>query len=122
MSTRTFARVFRQEFGVTPAAYVEGVRVEAARRLLETTPCGLAEVARVCGFGTLETIHRVFKRTVRVTPGEYRRHFSPVDVGAAVAGPTAPAVAGPEAPVAAGPAPKPAPLPGQPRFRSHSTT
>ena len=112
MSNRTFARVFRQEMGVTPAAYVEGVRVEAARRLLETTPCGLAEVARVCGFGTVETMHRVFKRTVRVTPGEYRRHFSPVDVGGAVAGLEAPAVAGP--------APKPAPLPGQHRFRSHS--
>jgi transcriptional regulator GlxA family with amidase domain len=113
MSTRTFARVFRQEMGVTPAAYVEGVRVEAARRLLETTPCGLAEVARMCGFGTVETMHRVFKRTVRVTPGEYRRHFSLVDVGGAVVGPEAPAVAGP--------APKPAPLPDQPRFRSHST-
>jgi transcriptional regulator GlxA family with amidase domain len=75
MSTRTFARVFREELGVTPAAYVEAVRVEAARRLLETTRRPVAEVARACGFGTVETMHRVFKRTVRVTPGEYRRHF-----------------------------------------------
>jgi len=81
MSTRTFARVFREELRVTPAAYVEAVRVEAARRLLETTGRTVAEVARVCGFGTVETMHRVFKRTVRVTPGEYRRHF-----GAAAAG------------------------------------
>jgi transcriptional regulator GlxA family with amidase domain len=85
MSTRTFARVFRQELGVTPAAYVEGVRVEAARRLLETTRRGVAEVARMCGFGTVETMHRVFKRTVRVTPGEYRRHFSPVTADSALA-------------------------------------
>jgi transcriptional regulator GlxA family with amidase domain len=85
MSTRTFARVFRQELGVTPAAYVEGVRVEAARRLLETTQRAVAEVARMCGFGTVETMHRVFKRTVRVTPGEYRRHFSPVTADGALA-------------------------------------
>jgi transcriptional regulator GlxA family with amidase domain len=94
MSTRTFARVFRQELGVTPAAYVEGARVEAARRLLETTRRGVAEVARVCGFGTVETMHRVFKRTVRVTPGEYRRHFSPVTTGGAMAAPVPGARAG----------------------------
>ncbi len=81
MSTRTFARVFRQELGVSPAAYVESVRVEAARRLLETTSRGLPEVARLCGFGTVETMHRVFRRTLRVTPGEYRRHFSPPGAG-----------------------------------------
>jgi transcriptional regulator GlxA family with amidase domain len=75
MSTRNFARAFRKELGVTPAVYVESSRVEAARRLLETTDTGVAEVATLCGFTTLETMHRTFKRTVRVTPGQYRRHF-----------------------------------------------
>jgi len=77
MSSRNFARTFRREAKVTPAAYVEAVRVEGARRLLETTGRGIADIARACGFGTVETMHRTFKRTVRVTPGEYRRHFSP---------------------------------------------
>jgi transcriptional regulator GlxA family with amidase domain len=76
-STRHFARVFREQFGITPAAYVEAVRVESAKRLLETTTRGIDDIARVCGFGRVETMHRTFKRTVRVTPGEYRRHFSP---------------------------------------------
>jgi transcriptional regulator GlxA family with amidase domain len=75
MSERNFARVFRAETGRTPAAYVEASRVEAARRLLETTDTTVQSVARVCGFGTAETMHRSFRRTVRVTPGEYRRHF-----------------------------------------------
>jgi transcriptional regulator GlxA family with amidase domain len=52
------------------------VRVEAARRLLETTTDGTAEVARTCGFGTVETMHRAFRRTVHTTPGQYRRHFA----------------------------------------------
>ena len=77
MSVRNFSRRFAQEFGTTPAAYVEAVRVEAGRRLLETTRCGLAGIARDCGFGTVETMHRSFQRTVRVTPGQYRQHFSP---------------------------------------------
>jgi transcriptional regulator GlxA family with amidase domain len=76
MSVRNFARTFRDEMGVTPATYAESIRVEAARRLLESTDRNLDDIARACGFGTVETMHRTFKRTVRVTPGDYRRHFS----------------------------------------------
>jgi transcriptional regulator GlxA family with amidase domain len=77
MSTRDFSRAFRDQLGTTPAAYVESARVEAARRLLETTDGGIDGIARRCGFGTAATMHRAFKRTISVTPGEYRRHFSP---------------------------------------------
>ncbi len=76
MSTRNFARAFRAEVGITPAAYVEAVRVEAARRLLETTARGLPDVAAACGFGTVETMHRSFRRAVQITPGQYRHHFT----------------------------------------------
>lgn len=75
LSERHFSRVFRAETGMTVAAYVEAARVEAARRLLESTGDGLDRIARTCGFGTVETMHRTFNRSVRVTPGEYRRHF-----------------------------------------------
>jgi transcriptional regulator GlxA family with amidase domain len=76
LSERHFSRVFRAETGMTVAAYVEAARIEAAQRLLESTRDGLDRIARTCGFGTVETMHRTFNRTVRVTPGEYRRHFS----------------------------------------------
>ncbi|GIG91406.1 GlxA family transcriptional regulator [Plantactinospora endophytica] len=75
MSERHFARVFHAQTGQTPAAYVESVRIEAARRLLETTDTPLGPVARNCGFGTVETMHRCFRRTIGVTPGQYRHHF-----------------------------------------------
>ena len=75
MSPRNFARAFRREIGVTPAAYVEAQRVEAARRLLETTTHSVAEVAEACGFGRVETMHRAFRRMLRVPPAQYRRHF-----------------------------------------------
>lgn len=76
MSERHFTRVFRAETGASPAAYVESVRVESARRLLETTGEGLDRIARTCGFGTVATMHRAFRRTVQVTPGEYRERFA----------------------------------------------
>ncbi|MFG1945209.1 GlxA family transcriptional regulator [Nonomuraea sp. NPDC048826] len=75
MSERNLTRVFTAETGRTPGAFVESVRLEAARRLLETTDATLDAVARACGFGTVETLHRSFKRSLRVTPGQYRRHF-----------------------------------------------
>src|SRR5690242_20596827 len=78
MSPRNFARAFRREIGATPAAYVEAQRVEGARRLLETADLSVAEVAAACGFGRVETMHRAFRRGVRVSPGQYRRHFRAV--------------------------------------------
>ncbi|MFJ8015636.1 GlxA family transcriptional regulator [Streptomyces sp. NPDC096339] len=75
LSERHFARVFRQETGTTPAAYVEAARVEAARRLLEHTDQPLDEVAAACGLGSVETLHRALRKQVGVTPAAYRRRF-----------------------------------------------
>jgi transcriptional regulator GlxA family with amidase domain len=75
MSPRHFARAFRAETGVTPARHVERVRLEAARRRLEDTSEPVAAVAARCGFGTAETMRRVFLRTLQVGPAEYRRRF-----------------------------------------------
>lgn len=75
MSERHFARSFADEVGVTPARYVEQVRIEAARRLLEDTDEGVEAVARRCGFGTAETMRRTFLRSLHLSPAEYRRRF-----------------------------------------------
>ncbi|MDY7228635.1 GlxA family transcriptional regulator [Hyalangium rubrum] len=76
MSPRNFARAFREQVGLTPAKYVEKLRVEAARSSLEATRRTVKEIATEVGFGTLETLHRVFRRSLGVTPAEYRRRFS----------------------------------------------
>lgn len=75
MSPRNFARVFQREVGATPAAYVEGVRLERARLALESTPATVEEIARHCGFGTVETLRRTFARRLGVSPSEYRARF-----------------------------------------------
>ncbi|HEV3281438.1 MAG TPA: helix-turn-helix domain-containing protein [Acidimicrobiales bacterium] len=79
MSVRHFARVFREEVGETPARFVERVRLEAARHELETTDVTLEAVARRCGFGTAETLRRVFHRRLNVSPDSYRRRFRLAD-------------------------------------------
>jgi transcriptional regulator GlxA family with amidase domain len=75
MSPRHFARAFRAETGITPARYVERVRLEAARRRLEETGEPVAAIAAACGFGTAETMRRSFLRALAVAPAEYRRRF-----------------------------------------------
>jgi transcriptional regulator GlxA family with amidase domain len=76
MSPRNFARIFREEIGETPARHIETLRVEAARRQLETTVSPLEEVADICGFGSVEILRRTFFRRIGTTPGKYRSSFA----------------------------------------------
>jgi transcriptional regulator GlxA family with amidase domain len=75
MSPRTFARCFARETGTTPAAFVEALRVETARRLLETTDLTIGAVAEHVGIRHPETLHRAFQRRLGTTPDRYRQHF-----------------------------------------------
>lgn len=75
MSERNFTRVFTRQVGLTPARWVESLRVEAARRRLEATSEGVEVVAAACGLGTAETLRRAFLRRLRTTPTEYRHRF-----------------------------------------------
>jgi transcriptional regulator GlxA family with amidase domain len=75
MSPRHFTRVFTDEVGEAPGAYVERVRTEAARRQLEETDDTVVTIAARCGFGTSETLRRNFIRRVGISPDQYRKTF-----------------------------------------------
>ncbi len=79
-SERHLTRVFARELATTPARYVERVRVEAARAMLESSDAPLDAVARRCGLGSAETLRRAFARTVGVTPHAYRCRFATTGV------------------------------------------
>lgn len=76
LSVRHFTRLFRAQTGASPAAYVEGVRVETARRLLENSKASIEQVAERAGFGTSEALRRAFARGMKLSPREYRARFS----------------------------------------------
>lgn len=77
LSPRHFARAFQSETGTTPGRYVDRVRLEHARRLLEDTADGVEEISRACGYGTAETMRRAFVKALGTPPAEYRRRFRP---------------------------------------------
>jgi transcriptional regulator GlxA family with amidase domain len=74
MSVRTFSRVFHQETGTTPGAFVQTSRVQTAQRLIETSGATFEDIARSCGFGTVETMYRTFQRALGTTPGRHRHN------------------------------------------------
>jgi transcriptional regulator GlxA family with amidase domain len=75
MSPRNFARTFTKEMSVTPAKYVERLRVEVARRRLEESQHSLKRVAAECGFGSVHSMRTVFQRALKIAPGQYRQRF-----------------------------------------------
>ncbi|MFE3601895.1 GlxA family transcriptional regulator [Streptomyces sp. NPDC059142] len=80
LSPRHFARAFRSETGTTPGRYVERVRLEHARRLLEESADGVEEISRSCGYGTPEAMRRAFVKALGTAPAEYRRRFRPASL------------------------------------------
>jgi transcriptional regulator GlxA family with amidase domain len=75
MSPRNFARVFLHDTGITPARFVEQIRVEAARRRLEESEDSLDKIASDCGFASMQALRRTFTRALSVAPSEYRKRF-----------------------------------------------
>jgi transcriptional regulator GlxA family with amidase domain len=75
MSPRQFTRKFSAAFSTTPQKYVEQLRIEAAKPLLESSREDIGRIASECGFGTAGAMRRAFARRLGVTPGDYRARF-----------------------------------------------
>jgi transcriptional regulator GlxA family with amidase domain len=75
MSERSFGRLFKAQTGMTPSTYVELVRLDRAKLLLETTSWPLARIAERSGLGTVATLLRACRRRLGVTPEQYRGRF-----------------------------------------------
>lgn len=74
LSTRQLNRLFHTDLGTTPARFVEMVRIDAARAALDSGHT-VGETARLAGFGSAETLRRVFVSQLGVSPKAYRDRF-----------------------------------------------
>lgn len=75
MSPRNFSRIFSKTTGMSPGKYVESMRLEHARELLESGDSSVETVAKESGFIREERLRRVFLRQLGITPSQYRFHF-----------------------------------------------
>ena len=76
MSERHFARLFAARIGRPPANHVARLRIDAARRRIEEGATRMKDVARECGFGDEQKLRRAFRRSLGVTPQDYRQRFA----------------------------------------------
>lgn len=79
MSERTFLRRFREATGTSPNDWLTAVRVEEAKRLLETTRVSIEDVARLAGFGSVATLRHHFGPATNLSPRDYRDRFGKRD-------------------------------------------
>lgn len=75
LNVRTFARRFRAATGFTPIEYVQTLRIEEAKQMLESDTLPTEEVGATVGYEDPASFRRVFKRNVGLTPAVYRKKF-----------------------------------------------
>ena len=75
VSRRTFSRIFAKNANMTPLAFVEQVRINHSRKLLEETDLPLKTVAFRCGFRSGNQMRLIYSRRLDTTPREYRERF-----------------------------------------------
>lgn len=75
VSERTLLRRFHEDFGATPLEYVQKLRVERAKALLETTHLSFEEIVGRCGYQDVSSFRRLFKQVVSMTPNDYRERY-----------------------------------------------
>lgn len=75
LHSRTFARRFKSATGYTPIEYVQVIRIEEAKQLLESTDDGVDDIAANIGYDDPRSFRRLFKRTTGTNPRKYRQRF-----------------------------------------------
>jgi len=75
LAERTFKRRFTKATGITPIAYVQQLRIEDAKRRLECSDTSVDEISWQVGYEDAAFFRRLFKRTIGLPPGAYRKRF-----------------------------------------------
>jgi transcriptional regulator GlxA family with amidase domain len=75
LAERSFQRRFKLATGMTPMEYVQTLRIEEAKHLLETTEDPVEAIAGEVGYDDAAFFSRMFRRAVSLSPGQYRRRF-----------------------------------------------
>lgn len=71
-----FGQMFRKCFGISPIEYINNIRIEKAAELLRNTEVSVDQIALEVGFSDRKRFYQLFKRTMGVTPGQYKKYKS----------------------------------------------
>ena len=76
VSTRTLLRHFREVVGMSPLSYLQQLRVERAKQLLEVTMMDLESIMEQCGYRDGSAFRRLFQRETGLSPSQYRARYA----------------------------------------------
>ena len=82
LKPRTFARRFRESTNYRPIEYVQNLRIESAKNILECKNTSIDEISLQVGYEDPASFRRLFKRKVGITPAHYRKKFAHISAGA----------------------------------------
>jgi len=85
LGERTFVRHFKAATGQLPAGYIQALRIQAAKAMLERDAKPIQAISTDVGYDDVAFFRSLFKRITRMTPTEYRAHFAPLSVRGQVA-------------------------------------
>jgi transcriptional regulator GlxA family with amidase domain len=76
LQERTFNRRFRAATGYAPSEYLQSLRIEEAKQMLESSSTGIGDIANAVGYSDEASFRRLFRRLVGLSPAEYRRRYA----------------------------------------------
>jgi len=85
LQPRTFARRFKAATGYAPLDYVQELRVDSAKTMLESEIIGIDEISSNVGYEDIASFRRLFKRKTGLTPMDYRKKFAGI-IGQSIRG------------------------------------
>jgi transcriptional regulator GlxA family with amidase domain len=80
LGVRTFVRHFKAATGKLPATYLQALRIEASKAMLERDARPIQAISSEVGYDDIAFFRNLFKRSTGMTPAEYRAHFAPLMV------------------------------------------
>ncbi|MEM8894792.1 MAG: helix-turn-helix domain-containing protein, partial [Bacteroidota bacterium] len=76
ISPRNFVRRFKKATHNTPIEYIQRVRIEAAKKKLESTTMNVQQVMWACGYSDDKSFRKMFKKYSGLSPIEYRKKYN----------------------------------------------
>ncbi len=76
LSRNRILQLFQNQYEKTPTEYLNGLRIDNAKKLLANTPDNILQIALQSGFGSLSSFYTQFKRVTGVSPNEYREKLT----------------------------------------------
>ena len=73
MGESYFIHIFKKEIGLTPMEYLNKLRIEKAKKLIEARENNITEIAGLCGYCSASYFSYCFNKEIGISPSSYKK-------------------------------------------------